>query len=154
MGDQIGAKALVVGVGGVTLSGGIVSSSADALFQSLNLTRNADINWIKDENGDTISGRVTNKRKEGTIQVVPCGTVIGTPASGTVTGTGAAGSVQSWLVAAGTIATVVDSATGAFGGTFIITQTQLGRTPDGAAVVDVTITNFDVNNVAQAVAAS
>ena len=143
--------AVIFGCGITATAGGIIWDGEEGLNQSEDFSREADIAEVRDAFGNVALRVYHNGRKTLSISVVPADN------STDDTFTAASGVVNAdlFLVAPGTIVTIIDANSTITDGThaakYLLDSCRRRTTNTGQAVAELTLTQYDDNDVAIAV---
>lgn len=138
MSATIKGTAVVWGVGGVTFTAGITSTS---MVQSLTFERASELAEIKDTTGEIKTMIFHGGIKKLNVTVVPTGSSIANAVT----------AKEAYLPAPGTLITVADASQNAPEGENLIEQNWIAvsatenRTVDGVVTIDLELENYDTD---------
>lgn len=148
MAAKIRGRAVRWSTGGIAFTAGIVSTSNPALAQRWNLKLTATKTKIKDENGSTATVVYSDPERQFSLDVIP----IATAASNTIAA--AQGVVDAYGLFPGTVitaadanGTIIDSATNAWDGKYLLDDAELVAELEAGVLVRLTMSNSPDNDL-------
>lgn len=123
-------RAVVWSIGGITYTGGIVSSTADRFIQSVRVSRQSEKANIKDDGGTIRTQIFHGFTKTLSLTVVPAAT------SGANTEANAQASADSHCPAPGTVVAIADDSGTIIDDNYNVISATQNRTVDGVATID------------------
>lgn len=141
MAATIKGLGIVWAVNGITMTAGIVSSTAGQAVQSLTYSRTSDKVEIKNDLGEVVGEVYYNGKRELRLTVIP------SAVTGTNTIANAVSSLDSHLIAAGTKITIADSSGTVMDGDYNLDSCEMRGDNSSPRMVDIVMHKFDANDV-------
>jgi hypothetical protein len=143
MAETVKGTGIVWGVGGITLTAGIVTANSAAKVQSFNFDRTSDKAEIKDGDGEVCGQTFYNAKRTLSLTVVPSGATIS-----------AAGlSADAWTPAPGTKITLADADGAILDADYNLVSAKLRGSNTEARMADIELERYDANDVTATIAA-